>query len=119
MKKLIALMLLFAGFSVSAQGPAELMGKWKLVKWEKDGKVQNISAHYKTDAVFQVFKDNGVFQQVTGKQISDGTWKFSHDRRALITDAGLLPTTYKIVFFDAKRRIVTQDGMGTFTYEKV
>lgn len=119
MKKIIALVILFLGLSVNAQGPAELLGKWKLVKWEKDGKSQNISAHYKTDQVFQIFKQDGVFQDVVGKQIVDGTWKFSHDRRKLITDAGLLPTNYKIDFFDSKRRILTQEGMGTFTFEKV
>jgi len=119
MKKAIALMILIIGLSLNAQGPAELSGKWKLVKWEKDGKIQDIAAHFKTDQVFQVFSQDGNYQEITADRTLNGTWKLSHDRRKLTTNAGLLPTHYKIDYFDAKRRILTQEGMGTYTFEKV
>ena len=55
MKNTISLIIILLSFSINAQTEAELIGKWKLVKWTQNGKEKNLQDHFHTDQVFQVF----------------------------------------------------------------
>ncbi|MDA6069673.1 hypothetical protein NJT12_08575 [Flavobacterium sp. AC] len=68
MKKIFLIFICLVGFSVNAQTSKELIGKWQLVKWVKKGKEKDIKDYYKTDQVFQVFKENGDFESIVGDE---------------------------------------------------
>ncbi|WP_300664753.1 hypothetical protein [Fluviicola sp.] len=120
MKNTISLIIILLSFSINAQTEAELIGKWKLVKWTQNGKEKNLQDHFHTDQVFQVFLEKKhQFQSLTGEDVHKGKWKLSSDGKSLTIIAGILPIVFSIDYFDAKKRVITQETLGTLEYEKV
>ena len=120
MKKLLFLIpVLFLAFSVSAQTSKELIGKWQLVKWTKNGKDKDIVKAHKTDQVFQVFKEGGAFESVIGDKTHKGTWKLNKDNTSLTITASIAVVDFSIDYFDATKRIITSPMVGTLEYKKV
>lgn len=119
-KVLFVSVLFFIVFSANAQTSKELIGKWQLVKWTKNGKEKSIIDEYKTDQVFQVFKDKGKFESVVDDKIHKGSWKLSKDNKKLTIIADLVVTVdFTIDYFDAGKRIITYPEIGTLEYQKV
>lgn len=120
MKTLLSVLLLFVAVSLNAQTSTELIGKWKLVSWKtKKGKEKDIKDYFKTDQVFQVFKEDGKFESVIDDKIHNGKWKLSDDNKELIIETTLLTTKFSINYFDSKKRIIFTPQMGTLEYTKV
>lgn len=120
MKKAIFFIITLLSFSINAQTETELIGKWKLVKWTQNGKEKNLQDHFHTDQVFQVFLENKhQFQSITGDDVHKGKWKLSADGKSMTIIAGVLPIVFSIDYFDTKKRIITQETLGTLEYEKV
>nr|WP_121271672.1 lipocalin family protein [Pedobacter schmidteae] len=121
MKHLLLLIFSFFLFSVNvnAQTSAELIGKWKLVKWTKKGKEKDILKEFKTDQVYQVFKDDNKFISVNGEKENKGKWKLSKENDILTIRSGIFVVDFHVDYFDAKKRIITADEVGTLEYEKV
>ncbi|RYY32958.1 MAG: hypothetical protein EOP46_17680 [Sphingobacteriaceae bacterium] len=116
MKKLLLLTFLsgITIFTVNAQTSAELVGKWKLVKWTKKGKAKEVP-----DSTYQVFKDNNQFISLAEGKEHKGKWKLSKDNKMLTIRSGIFNVPFSIDYFDAKRRVITTDQMGTLEYQKV
>ena len=120
MKKLFfAALVFFMAASVQAQTATELVGKWQLVKWTKKGKEKNIAEFYKTDQVFQVFKEDKKFESIVGDKTHKGTWKLNKDNSELTITVTIAVVQFKIDYFDAEKRIITDPSVGTFEYKKV
>ena len=119
MKKMLQLLVLSVGFSVSAQTSKELMGKWQLVKWTHNGKEKDINSYFKTDQVFQVFAENGEFHSFIGDESHKGKWKLSKDNSELTISSALIPVKFKVDYFDSGRRVVSYEQLGSFEYKKV
>jgi hypothetical protein len=119
MRKLFLMVIFLIGFSMNAQTSKELIGKWQLVKWTKKGKEKNIKEYYKTDQVFQVFKENGDFESLVGDESHKAKWKLSKDNSELTIIAVLMPVKFSVDYFDANKRIITTPQIGTFEYKKV
>lgn len=119
MKKLVIAFIFLIGLSVNAQTSKELIGKWQLVKWTKNGKEKNIEKEFKTDQVFQVFKENGEFDSLVGNESRKSKWKLSEDNKELTIIAVLMPIKFSVDYFDAQKRIITTPQVGTFEYKKV
>ncbi|MEN2402240.1 lipocalin family protein [Flavobacterium sp. MC2016-06] len=119
MKKLLLLLVFIIGFSGYTQTSKELLGKWQLVKWTKNGKDKDIKSYFKTDQVYQVFLDGGEFQSINGEQIHKGKWKLSKDNASLTITSTLMPVKFQIDTFTAQKRIMTYASLGTFEYKKV
>lgn len=119
MKKLIIAFVFLIGLSASAQTSKELIGKWQLIKWTKNGKEKNIQERFKTDQVFQVFKENGDFESVIGEESHKAKWKLSKDNSKLTIISVILPVEFTINSFDNQKRIITNAQVGTFEYKKV
>ena len=121
MKKAFAVVaLLFVMTSVNAQTSTELVGKWKLVKWTKGGKEKNIQEKFKTTEVYQVFAANGHFTSINGDKTHEGNWELSKDNKKLTITVGVIVSeTFKIEYFDAKKRVISLAMLGTLEYEKV
>lgn len=120
MKKLIIAAAFLASFTGNAQTSKELLGKWQLVKWVQHGKEKDIASKFKTDKVFQVFLENGEFQSLIGDEVHKSKWKLSNDNKELtITSTLIVPVKFHIDYFDAKKRTVTSDVIGTLDYQKV
>ncbi|MFB9079477.1 hypothetical protein ACFFLS_06290 [Flavobacterium procerum] len=119
MKKLLLVFVILLGLTASAQTSKELIGKWQLVKWTKNGKEKDIQKHFKTDQVFQVFKENGDFESVIGNESHKAKWKLSQDNSELTIISVILPVTFKIDYFDSQKRIITTPQVGTFEYKKI
>jgi len=119
MKKLLFAIVFLFGLSASAQTSKELIGKWQLVKWTKNGKEKNIQERFKTDQVFQVFKENGDFESVIGEESHKAKWKLSKDNTHLTIISVILPVEFTINFFDIQKRVITNPQVGTFEYKKV
>ncbi|MBF4516189.1 hypothetical protein IRZ71_07545 [Flavobacterium sp. ANB] len=119
MKKLILVFAFLIGLSVNAQTSKELLGKWQLVKWTKKGKEKSISDYFKTDQVFQVFKENGDFDSLIGTESHKAKWKLSDDNSELTIVSILLPIKFKIDYFDSEKRVITSPEVGTFEYKKI
>ena len=119
MRKLILGFVFLIGLSVSGQTSKELIGKWQLIKWTKNGKDKSIQERFKTDQVFQVFKQNGDFESVIGTESHKATWKLSPDNSELTIISVLLPIKFKIEYFDPQKRIISTPGLGTLEYKKV
>lgn len=120
MKTLLSVLLLFVAVSLNAQTSTELIGKWKLVSWKtKKGKEKDIKDYFKTDQVFQVFKEDGKFESVIDDKIHNGKWKLSGDNKELTVESMLIPTTFSIDYFDSKKRIISTPQLGTLEYTKV
>ncbi len=119
MKKAIFIFICFIGFSASSQTQKELLGKWQLVKWTKKGKEKDLQDYYKTDQVFQVFKENGEFESLVGDEVHKAKWKLSKDNSELTIIAVILTVKFTIDYFDAEKRVITAPQVGTFEYKKV
>lgn len=119
MKKIVLMFIFLIGLSINAQTSKELIGKWQLVKWVKKGKEKNIKDYYKTDQVFQVFRENGDFESLIGDEVHKAKWKLSQDNSELIITLALMPVKFSIDYFDANKRITTTPQIGTFEYKKV
>jgi hypothetical protein len=121
MKKAFALIaLLFAMASVNAQTAEQLVGKWKLVKWTKGGKEQDIQKKFKTTEVYQVFDANGDFTSINGDTTHNGKWSLNKDNKKLTITVGVIVSeTFNIDYFDAKKRVISLALLGTLEYEKV
>ena len=119
MKKIIAFVFLALGFSMNGQTSKELLGKWQLVKWVQNGKEKDINAYFKTDQVFQVFLDGGHFESVNGDEVHKAKWKLSKDNSELTITSAIIPVKFHIDFFDAEKRVMTYEQLGTFEYKKV
>lgn len=121
MKKAFALIaLLFAMASVNAQTAEQLVGKWKLVKWTKSGKEQDIQKKFKTTEVYQVFDADGKFRSLVGDETHNGKWELSNDNKKLTITVGVIVSeSFKIEYFDAKKRVISLVLLGTLEYEKV
>lgn len=119
MKKILLLFILLIGLSANAQTSKELIGKWQLVKWTKNGKEKDIKKRFKTDQVFQVFKENGDFESVIGDESHKAKWKLSSDNSQLTIVSVILPVVFKINSFDSEKRSISNPEVGTFEYKKV
>ena len=119
MKKIFSILIFLIGFSISAQTSKELVGKWQLVKWTKKGKEKSIQEYYKTDQVYQVFKENGDFESLVGDETHKAKWKLSKDNAELTIILVLMPVKFSVDYFDATKSIITTPQMGTFEYKKV
>ena len=119
MKKVFLILICLIGSLVKAQTSKELIGKWQLVKWEKKGKEKDIKDYFKTDQVFQVFRENGDFESLVGAESHKAKWKLSQDNSELTIIAVLLPIKFTIDYFDTTKRIITTPQMGTLEYKKV
>ena len=118
MKTIFSLALLFFLSIASAQTSKELLGKWQLVKWTHNGKEKDIKGYFKTDQVYQLFKEDGKFESIIGDETHKGKWKLSGDNKELIINSALIPVTFSIDYFDAQKRIVTYPQLGSFEYKK-
>ncbi|WP_165585099.1 DUF5004 domain-containing protein [Chryseobacterium sp. FH2] len=123
MKKLKTILILtfFVLFcqSAIAQTAQELLGKWQLVKWVKNGKEKDIRSYFKTDQVYQIFKDDRTFESVNGSEVHNGKWHFSNDNTELTLTTTIIPIKFRIDYFDSEKRIMTYKDLGTFTYIKI
>lgn len=119
MKKIFLIVIFLIGLSVNAQTSKELVGKWQLVKWTKKGKEKSIQEYYKTDQVYQVFKENGDFESLVGDETHKAKWKLSKDNSELTIILVIMPVKFSVDYFDANKRIITTPQMGTFEYKKV
>lgn len=119
MKKIFLIVIFLIGLSVNAQTSKELVGKWQLVKWTKKGKEKSIQEYYKTDQVYQVFKENGDFESLVGDETHKAKWKLSKDNAELTIILVMMPVKFSVDYFDANKRIITTPQMGTFEYKKV
>lgn len=119
MKKVILILLCLFGLSVSAQTQNELVGKWILVKWTKNGRTQNIKEQYKTTQVLQIFKENGDFESRIGSESTYSKWKLTKNNSELIIVDSIVSITSSIDYFDAKKRVISTPELGTFEYKKI
>lgn len=84
--------MIFSSFFLSkAQTSQQLFGKWQLVKWVKNGKEKDINSYFKTDQVYQVFKDDRTYESINGRDIHTGKWHFSNDNTELTLTTSLIP----------------------------
>jgi hypothetical protein len=118
MKKIILILICLIGLSVTAQTEKELVGKWMLVKWTKNGRNQDIKAQFKTTQVLQIFSENGDFESRIGSDSQYSKWKLSKNNSELIIVDPSLSITSSIDYFDAKKRVITSE-IGTFEYKKI
>jgi hypothetical protein len=119
MKKIIfSLLVLFVVFT-NAQTKTELLGKWQLIRWVQNGKEKDIASTFHTDQVYQVFNDDNTFESINGNEVHNGKWKLSNDATNLTITTTIMPIKFTIDYFDAKKRITTYKGLGTFTYKKI
>ncbi|MFX1706414.1 glycoside hydrolase family 43 C-terminal domain-containing protein [Chitinophaga sp. CC14] len=102
-----------AAFTCKAQTSKELIGKWKLVKETKDGVVKT------PEETYQVFNEGGEFQGINGSKSRKGKWKLSEDNKELTISISIVSLKFSVDYFDAKKRIITNDKTGVLEYEKV
>ncbi|MCD0471760.1 hypothetical protein [Flavobacterium sp. JAS] len=121
MKKVILSFICLIGLSISAsaQTQNELVGKWMLVKWTKNGRTQNIKEYFKTTSVLQVFQENGDFESRIGSESTYSKWKLTKNDSELVIVDSMVSITSSIDYFDAKKRVITTPEMGTFEYKKI
>jgi len=120
MKKLIAsLLFLTAVLFTYGQTSKELIGKWQLVKLTKNGTEKEISTVFKSDQVFQNFDQDGKFLGTVGEKHAKGKWKLSKNNDKLTITVDLIPVKFSIDYFDAQKRIITNDQLGTLEYKKI
>ncbi len=113
MKLPLLLMFCLAGFTLKAQTAKELIGKWKLVKETKNGVVSEPKETY------QVFMEDGVFQGISGDKSRKGKWTLSADNKELTIKISIISLKFDVEYFDANKRIITNDKTGKLEYQKV
>jgi hypothetical protein len=104
----------FTQFTVQAQTATEILGKWKLVKWTKNGKEKTVA-----DSTFQIFNENNKFISVAEGKEHKGKWKLSADNKTLTIRSGVFVIPFTVDQFDPKKRVITTDQLGTLEYVKV
>jgi len=119
MKTLLLFAICCFTLSLQAQTEKELIGKWKLVKMTKDGEEKDIKKEFKTDEVYQVFKEDHKFEGLNGDKSRSGKWSLSDDNKELKITISIVSVKFKIDYFDAKRRVITSGQTGTLEYNKV
>jgi hypothetical protein len=113
--KLSFLILLCAfGLTSYAQSSKELIGKWKLVKETTTTGVVKTPEY-----TYQVFLEGGEFLGINGKDSRKGKWILSADNKTLTIKISIVSVKFSVDYFDAKKRIITSDKIGTLEYEKV
>ena len=119
MKKiLVMLAVLFSITVVHAQTAKELIGKWKLVRWTgADGKDRDIKTYFKTDQVYQVFKEGDEFESINGEKVNKGKWKLSNDNKKLTIRSGIMITDFTMEVFDQNKRVMNSK-FGVMEYVK-
>ncbi len=117
-KSLLLLLFLICSIGINAQTEKELLGKWQLVKWTHNGKEKDIIKNFKTDEVYQVFLDGNKFESVIGDKTKKGKWKLSKDNSKLTITSALIPAKFKILSFDAQKRVIEHATLGTMEYAK-
>jgi hypothetical protein len=119
MKKIILLLAVaFAAVTVNAQTAKELIGRWKLASWTMKGKEMDIKSAFKTNDVFQIFKEGNEFVSVIGDKTSSGTWELSADNKQLTIKVGGRTIVFTIDSFTGDKRVITADKLGTSLYVK-
>ena len=119
MKKIILLLAVsFAAAAVNAQTAKELIGKWKLANWTLKGKEMDIKSTFKTDDVFQIFKEGNEFVSVIGDKTTSGSWELSADNKQLTIKVGGKTIVFTIDSFTGDKRVITADKLGTSLYVK-
>ena len=96
-----------------AQTATELIGKWKLVKETKDGVVKEPQDTY------QIFREGGAFEGLSGGKSKKGKWNLSNDNKELTVKISIVSVIFKVEYFDSKKRVISSDMTGTLEYEKV
>lgn len=119
MRNLILGFIFLLGFAMNAQTSKELIGKWQLVKWTKNGKEKSIQDRFKTDQVFQIFSENGDFNSLIGDESHKAKWKLSSDNSELTIISVILPIKFSVDYFDSQKRVITNKEVGTFEYKKI
>ena len=120
MRKVILLVVFcFTVINVNAQTSKELAGKWQLVKLTKNGSDIALKQQFKTDQVFQIFKDDGKFEGVNGDKTVKGKWKLSEDNKILTVTVNGTDVNFSVDYFDIKKRIITHEQLGTLEYNKI
>lgn len=120
MRTTITVLMIFSSFFFSkAQTWQELFGKRQLVKWVKNGKEKDINSYFKTNQVYQVFKDDRTYESIIAGDVHTGKWHFSNDNTELTLTSSLIPIKFRIDYFDKDKRIMTYKDLGTFTYVKI
>ncbi|MBS1746524.1 MAG: lipocalin family protein [Bacteroidetes bacterium] len=120
MKKILAIaVILFSALTIHAQTANDLIGKWKLVNWNMSGNDMNIHDFFKTDEVYQVFNEDNSFESIVGDIINKGTWNLSGDGKTLtIKVEGQKKAIFNVDHLDANKRIISEQKLGTLTYQK-
>lgn len=119
MKKIILLLAIsFTAAAVNAQTAKELIGKWKLASWTMKGKEMDIKSAFKTDDVFQIFREGNEFVSVIGDKTSSGTWELSGGNKQLTIKVGGKTIVFTIDSFADNKRVITADKLGTSLYVK-
>lgn len=120
MRKIILLVVFsLVVINIHAQTSKELVGKWQLIKLTKNGSDIDLKEQFKTDQVFQVFKDGGKFEGINGSKTVKGNWKLSNDSKELTVTAGATTVNFSVDYFDSKKRIITHEQLGTLEYKKI
>ncbi len=115
---LFVVAILFSLTAANAQTAKELIGKWKLIRWTgPDGKDRDIKTYFKTDQVFQVFKEGDEFESINGEKVNKGKWKLSNDNKKLTIKSGIIITDFTINTFNENKRIMTSQ-FGVMEYIK-
>ena len=109
----------FLWASSQGQSSNELIGKWKLVSWKNiDGSDKDIQGTFKTTEVYQVFKEGGEFESVTGDKINKGKWELSDDNKTMKLKIGITKAKFSVDYFDEKKRVMNLKG-SKFEYIKM
>jgi len=120
MKKALFLFICLGALThTNAQTSKELIGKWQLIKWTQNNKEKNIKDYYKTDQVYQVFKDDGKFESLVGDETHSAKWKLLSNNKELKIISVLIPITFQIDYFDSQRRVISNAQIGTWEYKKI
>ena len=85
----------------------------------KNGEEKDIKKEFKTDEVYQVFKEDNKFVGINGEKSRSGKWSLSDNNKELKVKVSIVSIKFKIDYFDAKRRVITSDELGTLEYNKV
>lgn len=120
MKYLFLLTCILISLHLQAQTEKELIGKWKLVKFSNEkGKEKDIKKVYKTDEVYQIFNEDHKFTSIIGDKEFTGTWKLTYKNKILDVKVDVGSARFKVVYADAKKRIISTLSVGKLEYIKV
>jgi len=113
MKTCMMILFCLGSLTIQAQTSKELIGKWKLLKETKGGTVKT------PENTYQVFNEEGEFVGIAGDKSRKGKWKLSDDNKKITIKISIISITFKVDYFDAKKRVISSPETGTLEYEKV